>query len=494
ISQLLMNYARPVIYAGSPDNRMPVVRQGAGLVDLWGAGTGRLRVAAGDIASINLGMVSLTEAWSTTRSMTIYNLDDQEARVTVSAGFRAADDVDKGLSLTLPDGPLTVPAGGSLEVPVDFAFAPEVLREWTQWPELAGQDPGQMDALELDGWILVTPADEAGQPQADAPVVSVPYYALPRRASAIAAEPLAEALEAPDAPLRLTNASDYPGRVELFALPQPAIRADGPGGEPDFEGGLDPDEPEVLEELDIRAVGVRVEPATAAMTRTLLSFAIARHARAAIPRVTRYDVWVDADSDGTIDHRIWETVIGGRVMTHYGAWDAEAGAMVEGTESDEAAGHTTDLHSYVSTLSVPIEALGTETPKPFLFYVTNFGTNEDWLFMPGTRYERVPDQDVAPDGAMAADGPRYFFDADMLARLPEAWSLELAGGESLEVPLSRGPGETDASWLLIYAGNAHDGADRQAQVLVPGVQLEPPTPDGLFLPLLLRAFDLAGEG
>ncbi|MCB0217590.1 MAG: S8 family serine peptidase, partial [Chloroflexi bacterium] len=42
ISQLLMNYARPVIYAGSPDNRMPVVRQGAGLVDLWGAGTGRL--------------------------------------------------------------------------------------------------------------------------------------------------------------------------------------------------------------------------------------------------------------------------------------------------------------------------------------------------------------------------------------------------------------------------------------------------------------------
>ena len=497
ISQLLMNYARPVIYAGNPDNRMPVVRQGAGLVDLWGAGTGKLRVAAGDIASINLGMVSLTEAWETTRTMTVYNHGAEAAQVQVSAGFRSADDADMGMTVTLPEGPLSVPAGGSIEVSVGFGFDPAALRDWTQWPELAGSDAGQMDALELDGWVLVTPSDAEGQPLADAPVVTVPFYALPRRASAIAAAPLPEALEAPTSPLTLTNSADYPGRAELFALPLAAIPSGAdPAGDPeaDVAGGLDPDEPEILEELDIRAVGLRVEPATEAMTQTMLSFAIARHASAAIPRVTRYDIFVDANADGVIDHRIWETVIGGRVMTHYGAWDAEAGAMVEGSESDAFARHTTDLHSYVSTLSIPLAALGEDEPKPFLFYVTNFGTNEDWLFKPGTRYERVPNLDVAPDGALAADGPRYFFDPNMLARLPEAWSFELAGGTTVEVALARGPGEVDASWLLVYASNAHDGVDRQAQVLVPGAEVSPPRPAGLFLPLLLRAFDLAGQG
>ncbi len=485
VSQLLMNYALPVVYQGPQDNLVPIVRQGAGRVDLWGSGTGTLRVAAGDIASINLGMVSLTEAWTEERTITVYNHGSESAAFLLTSGFQSADDVDQGLSIELPERPLEVAAGESLNVTIEFVFDPAALRVWDQWPD-ATAGTGQMNALELDGYLRVVPAGEDGQPLADAPVVGLPFYALPRRASDIEAGPLAPALDDEDGPIALTNDSEHPGRAELFFLPTGPELADAPG-DVSWVPGIDPDEPDVLQELDIRAVGLRVEPATDAVTQTMLSFALARHERAAIPRVTRYEIYIDADGDGSIDHRVWETLSQGSMTTRYGEWDPEAGAMVEDTESGAFTRHATDLHGHVSILSVPAAALGGDEVEVFQFYVVNQGTNEDWLFMPGTRYDLVPSSDVAPDGA--EDGARYHFDPSQAARLPQAWGVDIAGGELLGIPLERGPGEVDFHWLLVYPQNAHDSEDRQVQVLVPGAVVEPEPPDGIYLPVLHRGED-----
>ncbi|MFN2114836.1 MAG: S8 family serine peptidase, partial [Anaerolineae bacterium] len=62
LAALLMNYARPAAFTGTADSKtlVPVARQGAGVMDLRRAAVGPLLVRAGDIASLNVGAVSLT--------------------------------------------------------------------------------------------------------------------------------------------------------------------------------------------------------------------------------------------------------------------------------------------------------------------------------------------------------------------------------------------------------------------------------------------------
>ena len=70
-----------------------------------------------------------------------------------------------------------------------------------------------------------------------------------------------------------------------------------------------------------------------------------------------------------------------------------------------------------------------------------------------------------------------------MARIPAAWSLRLpdeGGAKAGSVALSRGPGETDYSWLLAYPGD--DFADARGQVQV----LEPGREGPVYLPMLLR--------
>ncbi|RIL11883.1 hypothetical protein DCC79_03455 [bacterium] len=466
VAALLMNYARPVVFDTAGARPMvPVVRQGAGVIDLWRSGTADLVVRAGDIASLNLGPLYAVGPLRVERRLAARNVGDAPLTVRVAARFAYDEDAGAGLAVETPPEPVAVPPGTTVEIPLTFTVDPAALRPWALRPG-ATADGGAVQRLEIDGYVTLTPVDAAGEPVPEGPVASVPFYALPRAASELAAGYLPPALADRVNTLTWRNRSAHAGQVELFAAPLVAApgglaraaargAADGlqaPAGAPE-----DPDEPDVARELDIRAVGARFEPPAAEGQPGRLTFGLVRHAPAAIPMVTSYAVYLDLDGDGRADHRVREAAAGSTMRTAFAAWDADAGA-IRGTEAFTGTTHATDVHTRVTLLGVPLAAVGMTEPRAFGFWVVNTGLNEDWLF--------TPNVDVAPDGAGTPDGPRYGFDPTRLARVPLARSVPVPGGGEAVIGLNVGPGEDDAAWLALYPDDPGDTA--QMQWIVPG--------------------------
>lgn len=482
VAALLMNYARPVVWEGADRGTLvPVTRQGAGELDLLASGRGQLLVRTGDLASVNLGPRSLQAPFEETVTLRVRNLGDTDLRVRVEGALLYEDDRDRGLEIRAPEGPQLVAAGSSTSLEVGFAFAPARMRFWDLLGP-AGASAAAVQQQELDGYLRLTIVGEDGQPVEDALSPSVPFYTLPRRASDLSAG-FTPAEPGGTGGLLVRNASPFPGSVDIFHLPEI-------DGEPAPE---DPDEPDVLYELDLRRVGARIVEATGPVSHTHeLQVTTVTWERAAIPQVTRLEVYVDADLDGEIDHRIRESSAGDAMQVVYAPWDAAAGAPAA-TEQGDGASQRHDLHSRVRQISVPLEAIGLQQPAAIDYYVVHRGLNEDWL--------DVPDVDVAPDGADAPGGPRYRLDPDRASRLPVAWSVEGLEGEA-EIPFAEGPGSVDPAWLLTYARDRLEDADAQLQVLDPSGPAPTVTPDGqetpepsetpegreerLWLPALLR--------
>jgi len=468
LAALMMNYAQPVVFQYGTDHiPVPVVRQGAGVVDVWRSGTGDLVVRAGDIASLNLGPTALLDAADVSRifderTLAVRNLSDDPVTFKVTAEVFSAADRDQGLAVEVPTAPVTLAGKAETTVKVAFNFEPEKLRPWTLRPA-AGASTAAVDALEIDGHVSLAPVDAGGQPIEDAPVARVPFFSLPRRASWVRSAGMTDLPERRGTTISFVNGSPFAGDAEILAVPMLAEA----GGDVAPAAPEDPDEPDVLHELDLRRVGARYEPAGDGRPETMLTFGLVRHATAAIPLVSRYEIYLDTDRDGVADHRVREGAAGDRMQTYFAGWDAAAGA-VRGTEAITGTRHATDLHTRVSLFSVPIAALGMGAPGPIDFYVVHRGLTEDWLF--------TPSADVAPDGADAPNGPRYRFDPSRTAPAPARWSITVPAHGRTDVALN-GTGDAGAAWLALYPDNRFDGPDGQMQVIAaerPTVRLSLP--------------------
>jgi subtilisin family serine protease len=487
LGAMLMNYARPVIYQ-DPNTRTPVsaVRQGAGLVDIWRAGTAQFVARAGDIASINLGAVALSEPVTLRRTVTVRTVGrDAPLRLAVSLDRPGDTGFGPAVKVTVPAQPMSVGAGETVSFDVVFTVDPAALPDWTLYPNPPLSDAGLIAAQEVQGHVLITPIDDQDQPLAALPQASLPFYLLPRKASRFTASPLAAALADPVNAIRLRN-DGQPGTAELFALPRAGLVA-AAGRQP--SAAEDPDEANVLHELDIRRVGVRLEKG-APDGQDLVAVAISRHEAAAIAHVTQLSVYVDGDRDGKTDHVMREVISGNpaQVVTQYAQWDPTLnggrGEVVSGTLKTDLAAHRTDQHTRLTVLAAPAAGLGIGAGG-FAFHVVATPLNEDWLSPPHPK--TVAQSDVAPDGADQADGPRYVFNPADMARVPAAWSLSLPadkGDKAGAIRLDRGPGETDYGWLLTYPGD--DFADARGQVQA----LEPGRDGPVYLPLLMRSLAL----
>jgi subtilisin family serine protease len=460
VAALLMNYARTSIYPNpSPGNApLSVARQGAGRLDVLRAGTGKLLVRAGDIASINLGAASFSGGPEVqTVPLAVRNLSDSGMYVLAESHFISSGDAGRGLEVELPNEPLRLEARGALTVPARFRVTPARFRDWL----LAGTEDLRADRLDtqsIDGFITLTPVDAAGQAITTELAASVPFYLLPRRASAIRGSRQAASADERAATLRFVNGG-HAGHVELFILPAGAEEAD-------------PDELEVLHELDLARVGVRVEVDEPAAGEPTVSFGIGLHDVAPIPQVTSLEVYLDTDRDGRPDHRLRRATqawlsgqapsASDRMAIGVAPWDAAAGATA-GPESITPS-PPINLYTRVMVLAVPLASVGLQPDQPFDFYVVYRGLNEDWWNAPTT--------DVAPDGAVAADGPRYRFDPAAWSELPEAspelarpWSFAVADHGTVEVPLARRAGRQSASFLALYPDNRFEPDQAQMEAL-----------------------------
>lgn len=459
VAALMMNYARQVIRAG--DQSVPVVRQGAGRVDLVRSGYGDLLVRAGDIASLNIGPAAVVERDLREPVLTLSNIGGDDLSLTAGAAFLYVEDEGAGLSIELPDGPIEVPAGETVEVPVRVVLDPATMREWTLLGP-AGASTAPVHALEIDGYVTLEAAEGTDLGAGDVRTVTVPFYALPRRASQL--EGGIFATEDPDVPgghlVEFTNHSDWDGAAELFHVPLVA-------GEPAAE---DPDEADVMYELDIRRVGARVrwEETEGGPEVGRLEFAVTTWEPAAIPQVTRVEVFVDADRDGAPDYRIRDVAGGDAMSTRYARWDDVAGAW--GEEAITGTTHVADLHTHVRTLGVPLAALDMDGTEGFDFHVVHHGLNEDWLFTPST--------DVAPDGALDEGGPRYAFEPlgreDDLHR----WSWDVDGGSTFASSMTEAAAAR--TWLAVYPSDTFGDERGQHEIL----SLAARSPMPVYLPLL----------
>jgi subtilisin family serine protease len=461
VAALIMNYAQPAIFEGTGAAKatVPLTRQGAGRVNMVSSGTGELVARAGDIASINLGPVSLLTPWQAGHEIVYRNLTTEPMSITLDARYLFPEDEGQGLTIGLPSGAVRIPAEGMTTVPVTFDVDPANVRTWN----LRGRplaNVGAFDQLEIDGHITAKVLDPSGRPLPDLPAPSIPFYTLPRRASAVGVR-----VHPGDRPLTFANDSAYDGDVELFMVPE-------------GDQGEDSDEPDVRYELDVRQVGVRFERPTATVTQTMVTFGLALHEPAAIPTVTRAEVYIDADRDGTIDYRVRTGAGPDGYSVAVGRWDSTTGAV----SGDERliGSLATDLHTRVSWLTVPISAIGQADPAPFDFYVINRGLNEDWLDMPTT--------DVVPDGADQAGGQRYTADPEP-AMEPERWSLAVSGNGTAEVPVMDVHDKPTRSLVAFYPDNRFEPADGQMARIPRGAEAVPT----IFLPLSLKDYEW-GQG
>jgi subtilisin family serine protease len=462
IGALLMNQARPDIMAMSNVGELlpaGVSRQGAGRADVWDAARAQLVARAGDIADLDLAAPQLAAAEvEIRRSIRLRNLGAQDRYVLAQAQERQAG---KGLTPILPDEPIWVPAGAEVELPISFRLEAASLQPWPRGQRAL--DAAALDALELDGHILLKAVDASGQP-IDEPSPSLPYLALPRRASAISGR-----IE-PDGAQASFHNRGQAGDVELFVLPEP------PPGRP----LVDPDEAGLDYGLDLAEIGLRFDLAPDGSPR--LSLAIASHAPAALPNLTVTEIFLDSDDDGRDDYRLRYgslPALGGgppnaSLMLTLVRWDPIAQQAVGGESSLPVAPQ--DLHSSLSLLEIPLSAIGMGAPGPISIGLLRRGATEDWL--------RGPVVDAAPDGADQPNGARYRLDPGAWSRAPESWSLALPAGETVTIGLASQPGAPpDAGTprlLGIYPDNPSEPSGSQAAAL--GESLGP-TPR-LLLPLL----------
>jgi subtilisin family serine protease len=466
LSALLMNYARPMLpELDGRDRFVPVSRQGAGRLDVAHAGTSDLVVTGGDIASLNIGAVSVTGDVAFDGQFNVRNLSDEAVNFELAALFADEADSSAGVELTLPEGVIPLRGKGAVDVPMAVRIAADSLRGWA----LRGPTPvnlSVLERLEIDGYVSVTPVDASGSPVADAQAAHVPFYVLPRRASKI----LPGVVDRRQ--LTFDNESPYSGDVELFVVP--------------FGGASeDPDEADVEGELDVRRVGVRFEPGAGG--ETLLTFGISLHAVSVVPQVTAYELYLDLDRDGEADVRVrtaHETPLGDQIGVRVGDWNAETGD-VEGPE--RTAGMASfDLHTRTAIVSVPLSAVGMEVPEPFDFYLISRGLTEDWW--------GLTDVDIVPNDI---DGPcgRVLLGVDpgQWSNLPERWTLTVEGGGTALVTRSAGTGELVPRLMALLPDNRFEDPDGQLAVLASGADPEPMPLRGLcraFLPVATRAHAL----
>ncbi len=482
LGAMLMNYSRPVVH-NDPVGRQPLstVRQGAGLVDIWQAARGRFVARSGDIASLNLGAAALSAPASFRRKVTVRGLDDRPLRLALALDKPGDTGYGPGVKVSLPSSPVVLSPGETTDLELRFDVDPAALPDWSLYPAPPINNAGGIALHEIVGHLAITPVDEAGQPLADAPPASLPFYLLPRKASAFRATLQPPSSGGGAGSIALGN-DGQPGLAELFVVPRQGLVA-GAAAAP--SAAEDPDEPDVLHELDLRRVGLRLLPG-AEGAGAQLEVAIARHVTAPIGHVTQLAVYLDADRDLKPDHVLREAVFGNppQLITQYAAWDPSLagglGDVVSGTLQTDLASHRTDQHTRLTVLGAPAAGLGLAEGQAFAFHVVATALNEDWLSPPHPK--TVARRDVAPDGADLADGPRYVFDPGSLARVPAAWSLQLPatdGARGGSIALQRGPGAVEHAFLLAYPGDDFATAAGQIQVL--GGRYEGPA----FLPLLV---------
>jgi subtilisin family serine protease len=376
VKALLMNTADTNVFinpATQPGVLAPISRIGAGevRVDRAVASTTAAWEQSTKDASLSFGYDSVAHPTQLTQRLTIKNYSRKARSYSLHSTFRYANDAASGAVDISAPSTVFVPAGGRKTVNVSVYIDPSKLPAWTLNGGSNGGTGSLLQSVEFDGYVNITDGPES---------IHVPWHVLPHKSAEVTALPdkitLRPALGVNDAAMFLANGGATAGRVEVFSLTgksKKIPKADLPKPGENFAV------------IDLKAVGVRLA------TSTVLQFGIATNGARAHPNYpAEFDIYIDANRDGTFDYVVFNAENGG-----FGATGQNVVLVADLTTNVQTAFFfaDADLDSSNFIATVPLSAIGLTPSTPFDFSVfafDNYFTGSltdsivDMTYTPGT--------------------------------------------------------------------------------------------------------------
>jgi subtilisin family serine protease len=344
--------------------------------------------------SLSFGYEGVANNTSETRQLAILNLGSAARTYRLSSTFRYADDAAQGVTLEFSPAEITVPPGRLGIAEVTLRINAKNLRSWTLDSGTFGgsgtniycADPNPqtgcptLQMFEYDGYVVVDGGAEN--------LARLPWQVLPRRAAQ------AQLSKVTNSSLKLSNAARYQSaEVDAFALVEispnncDVVNEGGQCLLYDYQPGILPGLNTTivdLHELGLRSypvpglnqsLGLSAAPA-GAVADEVIDFGITvydKPFRASHNFPVEFDVYVDADRNGLYDYVVFNADI-----------DGERGLPLSGRNAvfvrdiNPADGtrpvtpyffSVTDFNSQNWILPVPAAAIGTDSTRPFNFFV-----------------------------------------------------------------------------------------------------------------------------
>jgi subtilisin family serine protease len=353
VKSLLMNTAETNVFMNpsvTPNPLAPISRIGGGEVRVDKAlASGTAAWVGTDVgAALSFGYHAVASKETLHKKVTVKNYTGTGRWYTITEGFRYADDAASGgVTIDAPSR-IFVPAGKTRKFDVKLRIDPAKLPIWQASGLTGGATGGdgyRLEGLEFDGYLTINGG--TGN------TVHVAWHVLPHRSADVDADDSFKLKKNGTASVEVENDSKVlDGRLDLFALTGTSPRIEtlpGPGDN--------------FAVVDLKAVGVRPVGAN-------VQFAFDTNGARAHPNYpAEFDLYIDANRDGTDDFVLFNTENGG-----FGATGQNVTFAVRLADGATVAAGFTDaeLDSGNVIFSVPMGAVGLTSTTKFDFSVYAF--------------------------------------------------------------------------------------------------------------------------
>ncbi|MBP1468693.1 S8 family serine peptidase, partial [Candidatus Chloroploca sp. M-50] len=291
---LLMNTGNLEIWQGDPGTVLaPITRIGGGQVDASAAYSSTLvawdSTSASALAwtgSMSFGYQPVAANQTVTRTLTIKNLANAAQTVALASAFRYAQDADQGVVVTPAQAEVTIPANGTVNVPVVMTIDPAALHPWVVNKGSLGANGAALTFQEYDGSVTITPT--SGAP------IHVVWHVLPKAVADVSLGTTSW----PSETTVLNNASSViTGPVDIFDL----IVADAN----DYGFTVGDCAGCNLSPVDLKELGVRATSVVSPNDFLEFGVTIWDNPYRASQYPVAIEIYIDGNNDGTDDYVIF---------------------------------------------------------------------------------------------------------------------------------------------------------------------------------------------
>ncbi|MGZ6143210.1 MAG: S8 family serine peptidase, partial [Myxococcales bacterium] len=354
IKARLMNTAETAIQTAPnifPAQAAPVSRIGAGevRVDRAMSATTFALSLEDESAAVSFGYAALGEQRTFNKKVLVFNRSGSKRTYRVSTSFRdPSNPATAAATLNVPST-LHVSKGDAGVLEVRLSVDPTKLRAWNLNGGSQGGNGQLLNALELDGEITLSDAHDT---------IHVPWHMLPHRAANVSSRDDDVDLRDGAGSVQLRNDGATDGRFDVFAWT---------GTSKKISRRLLPRPGDNFAIIDLGNVGVRQ---ALSGTTPVVQFAVSTFGKRAHPNYpAEFDIYIDANRDGTPDFVIFNLENGGFGAS--GQNVVEAVNLTTGAASIVSFADA-DLNSSNMIMTVPMAAVGLTSGSQFDFSIYAF--------------------------------------------------------------------------------------------------------------------------